>query len=166
MTDKRPVLLASKDRELSQQFAGILRREGYEVLYVPNTSMLWIHLSHKAPAFRTAFVDETMLIQVERQKLLSMVSDKAPWPVNEGTPRFRRIHLSHISARQVHYAAAFIYGLPEMPVPPPGDRIRRHLPDRVVAHPLRRNGLGVDSEKPTHLWAYPHREIGCSGLAE
>ena len=42
------------------------------------------------------------------------ISDKAPWPVNEGTPRFRRIHFSGISAREVHYAAAFIYGLPEM----------------------------------------------------
>ena len=44
------------------------------------------------------------------------ISDKAPWPVNEGTPRFRRIHMSHISARQVQYAAAFLYGLAEMPI--------------------------------------------------
>jgi polygalacturonase len=42
------------------------------------------------------------------------ISDKAPWPVNEGTPRFRRIHFSGISAQEAHYAAAFIYGLPEM----------------------------------------------------
>ena len=44
------------------------------------------------------------------------ISDKAPWPVDEGTPRFRRIHLSHITARRVHYAAAFLYGLAEMPI--------------------------------------------------
>jgi len=44
------------------------------------------------------------------------ISDKAPWPVNEGTPRFRRIHMSHITARQVQYAAAFLYGLAEMPI--------------------------------------------------
>ncbi len=44
------------------------------------------------------------------------VEDRAPWPVNEGTPRFRRIHFSDISARNVRYAAAFLYGLPEMPV--------------------------------------------------
>jgi hypothetical protein len=42
------------------------------------------------------------------------ISDKSPWPVNEGTPRFRRIHFSDITAREVQYAAAFIYGLAEM----------------------------------------------------
>jgi polygalacturonase len=42
------------------------------------------------------------------------VSDKSPWPVNEGTPRFRRVHFSDVTARGVQYAAAFIYGLAEM----------------------------------------------------
>jgi hypothetical protein len=42
------------------------------------------------------------------------ISDKSPWPVNNGTPRFRRIHFSDITAREVQYAAAFIYGLSEM----------------------------------------------------
>jgi hypothetical protein len=44
------------------------------------------------------------------------VSDKRPQPVTAGTPRFRRIHLSHVSARGVRYAAGFLYGLAEMPV--------------------------------------------------
>jgi polygalacturonase len=44
-----------------------------------------------------------------------VVSDKGPQPRNEGTPRFRRIHLSHITARGVKYTAGFFYGLPEMP---------------------------------------------------
>jgi len=44
------------------------------------------------------------------------VSDKQPHPVTEGTPRFRRIHLSHITARQVKYAAGFLFGLAEMPL--------------------------------------------------
>jgi polygalacturonase len=44
-----------------------------------------------------------------------VVSDKRPQPRNEGTPRFRRIHLNHITARGVKYAAGFFYGLPEMP---------------------------------------------------
>lgn len=44
------------------------------------------------------------------------VSDKNPHPVNDGTPHFRRIYLSHITARDVKYAAGFIYGLAEMPV--------------------------------------------------
>ena len=44
------------------------------------------------------------------------VSDKLPRPVTDGTPRFRRIHLSQITARQVKYAAGFLYGLAEMPL--------------------------------------------------
>ena len=44
------------------------------------------------------------------------IADRSPWPVNEGTPRFRRVHFSDITARDVRYAAAFLYGLPEMPV--------------------------------------------------
>jgi len=45
-----------------------------------------------------------------------MVSDKQPQPLDEGTPRIRRIHLSHVTARGVKYAAGFVYGLAEMPV--------------------------------------------------
>jgi polygalacturonase len=44
------------------------------------------------------------------------VADKSPRPVNQGTPRFRRIHFSHITARDAQYAAAFLYGLPERPI--------------------------------------------------
>lgn len=44
------------------------------------------------------------------------VSDKRPQPVTDGTPQFRRIHLSHITARNAKYAAAFLYGLAEMPL--------------------------------------------------
>lgn len=44
------------------------------------------------------------------------IADKRPQPVNAGTPRFRRIHLSHITARNVKVAAAFLYGLAEMPI--------------------------------------------------
>jgi polygalacturonase len=44
------------------------------------------------------------------------VADKQPQAVAAGTPRFRRIHLSHITARDAKLAAGFVYGLPEMPV--------------------------------------------------
>lgn len=44
------------------------------------------------------------------------VSSRLAQPVTEGTPRFRRIHLSHITARDVQLAAGFVVGLPEMPV--------------------------------------------------
>jgi hypothetical protein len=44
------------------------------------------------------------------------VSDKNPRSVDNGTPRLRRIHFSHISAREVKHAAGFLYGLAEMPL--------------------------------------------------
>lgn len=44
------------------------------------------------------------------------VWDKNPYPVNESTPVFRRIHLSNITARNINAAAGYIYGLPEMPI--------------------------------------------------
>jgi polygalacturonase len=44
------------------------------------------------------------------------VSDKAAHPITDGTPRFRGIHFSHITARDVIVAAAYVSGLAEMPV--------------------------------------------------
>ena len=44
------------------------------------------------------------------------VSDKNPRSVDDGTPRLRRIHFSHITAREVKHAAGFLYGLAEMPL--------------------------------------------------
>ncbi|RPI81262.1 MAG: glycoside hydrolase family 28 protein [Chloroflexi bacterium] len=44
------------------------------------------------------------------------VSDKNPRPVDDGTPAFRRIHISHVSAVDVKIAAGFLYGLAEMPL--------------------------------------------------
>ncbi len=44
------------------------------------------------------------------------VSDKNPHPVDAGTPAFRRIHISHVSALDVKIAAGFLYGLAEMPL--------------------------------------------------
>ncbi len=46
----------------------------------------------------------------------SVIADKRPHPVDESTPRFRHLHFSHITARDAQYAAAFLYGLPEMPI--------------------------------------------------
>ncbi|MGN7940226.1 glycoside hydrolase family 28 protein [Virgibacillus sp. 6R] len=42
------------------------------------------------------------------------VWDKNPYPITEETPRFRRIHFSNITAREVSAAAGFLYGLAEM----------------------------------------------------
>lgn len=41
------------------------------------------------------------------------VWDKNPYPIDHRTPAIRRIHLANITARNVHAAAAFIYGLSE-----------------------------------------------------
>jgi polygalacturonase len=45
-----------------------------------------------------------------------VVSDKNPRPVDGSTPSFRHIHLNHITARNVKFAAGFLYGLAEMPL--------------------------------------------------
>lgn len=47
---------------------------------------------------------------------LPIVSDRRPQPIDAGTPRFRGIHLSHITATNVQSCAAFISGLPEAPL--------------------------------------------------
>jgi len=44
------------------------------------------------------------------------ISDKNPRSINDGTPRLRHIHFSHITAREVKHAAGFLYGLAEMPL--------------------------------------------------
>jgi len=44
------------------------------------------------------------------------VSDKGPRAVDAGTPRLRRIQFAQITALDAQYAAAFLYGLPEMPI--------------------------------------------------
>ena len=44
----------------------------------------------------------------------SKVTDQSPRPVDAGTPQFRRMRFSNISARGAKYAAAFVLGLPEM----------------------------------------------------
>lgn len=41
------------------------------------------------------------------------VWDKNPYPVTDETPSFRRIHFSHITAKDVTAAAGFLYGLAE-----------------------------------------------------
>ena len=45
-----------------------------------------------------------------------VVADKRPRPVDAGTPRVRRIQFGEITAQDARYAAAFLYGLPEMPI--------------------------------------------------
>jgi polygalacturonase len=45
-----------------------------------------------------------------------VVADRNPLPVDDGTPYFRHIYLSQISAREVSVAAGFLHGLAEAPI--------------------------------------------------
>jgi hypothetical protein len=45
-----------------------------------------------------------------------VVTDQRPRPIDAGTPRVRRLSFGNIIANDAHYAAAHIYGLPEMPI--------------------------------------------------
>lgn len=45
-----------------------------------------------------------------------VVADRHPRLIDAGTPRFRRIHLSQVTARDVRVAAGFLHGLAEMPL--------------------------------------------------
>jgi polygalacturonase len=47
---------------------------------------------------------------------LPHVGDRNPHPVGDDTPVFRRIHLAHITARDVHASAGHLFGLPEAPL--------------------------------------------------
>lgn len=74
---------------------------------------------------------------------LPIVSDRSPQPVDGGTPRFRGIHLSHITATNVQSCAAFISGLPEAPL---DDVSLDHVsisfaPDAVPAVPAMADGV-------------------------
>ncbi|WP_255491676.1 MULTISPECIES: glycoside hydrolase family 28 protein [unclassified Actinotalea] len=44
------------------------------------------------------------------------VGDRSPRPVDGSTPLIRRIHVSHVTARDVDACAAYLYGLPEQPL--------------------------------------------------
>ena len=44
------------------------------------------------------------------------IADRRPRAVDRGTPRVRRIQFAQITALDAHYAAAFLDGLPEMPI--------------------------------------------------
>ncbi len=44
------------------------------------------------------------------------VTDESPHAVNTGTPRFRRLRFSNITARRAKFAAVYVLGLPEMSV--------------------------------------------------
>ncbi len=77
------------------------------------------------------------------------VVDRNPQPVDQTTPIFRRIHISNITAREIRAAAAFLYGLPEMPIEDVSfDNISLHLADQAApAAPAMMVGLDPMAKK-------------------
>ena len=45
-----------------------------------------------------------------------LVWDKAPYPVNDTTPKIKHVRIQNINALNIRSCAAIIYGLPEMPI--------------------------------------------------
>ena len=82
------------------------------------------------------------------------ISDKQPYPVDEGTPRFRRIHFNGVTARRVRYAAAFIYGLAEMPVEEVtfSDVSVSMAPDAEPGHPAMAPDMAPMQRAGFHAW--------------
>jgi polygalacturonase len=91
----------------------------------------------------------------------AFVTDKGPRPVDGGTPRVRRIGFSDITAEDAHYAAAYLYGLPEMPIEDVSFRdvtvrmspdARRGLPEHIDdEHPMSRAGFIARNVRRLHL---------------
>jgi polygalacturonase len=75
--------------------------------------------------------------------------DKAPYPVDEKTPVFRRIHISNITAREVSAAAGYLYGLTELPIEDIAfDNIDIHMADNSeAAMPAMMDGVDPMSQQ-------------------
>lgn len=77
--------------------------------------------------------------------------------MDEGTPAFRRIHLSNVTARDAGACAGFFYGLPEMPIEDISfDNVSVHLdtdgkPDVPAMmdnlEPMKRKGIYLNNVK-------------------
>jgi polygalacturonase len=90
-----------------------------------------------------------------------VAADPVARPVDAGTPRVRGIHFGEITAEDAHYAAAFLYGLPESPIedvtfrdvairmsPNAGAGLAEHLDD---LEPMSRAGFIARNVKGLHL---------------
>ncbi|WP_102191500.1 glycoside hydrolase family 28 protein [Microbacterium aurantiacum] len=83
---------------------------------------------------------------------LPIVSDRRPQPVGDGTPRFRGIHLSHITATNVQACAAFVSGLPEAPLDDLtlDDVVVSFAPDAAPAVPAMADGVPAMAAAGVH----------------
>ena len=86
----------------------------------------------------------------------AVIADRRARPVDEGTPRVRRIHFGEITALDAHYAAAYLYGLPEMPIE---DVTFRDV--SITMSPNAREGVpeSLDEERPMRRAGFIARNV-------
>ena len=100
-----------------------------------------------------------------------IVSDRTPQPVDAGTPRFRGIHLAHITATNVTSCAAWVSGLPEAPIDDLtlDDFVVSFAPDATPVVPAMADGVpamasaGVHAQFATGLRIVGLRVTGAVG---
>lgn len=99
------------------------------------------------------------------------VADRAPHPVDDSTPAFRRIHLAHVTARDVHAAAGYLYGLPEQPLTDVtlDDVTISYAADAVAGVPAMADGVPAMRRAGLHLGFVADSDLsrvrieGCDG---
>ena len=81
-----------------------------------------------------------------------IVSDRTAQPVDAGTPRFRGIHLAHITATNVTSCAAWVSGLPEAPIDDLtlDDLVVSFAPDAVPTVPAMADGVPAMASAGVH----------------
>lgn len=81
------------------------------------------------------------------------VWEKTLYPIDERTPKFRRIHFSDITARNVHASAGFIYGLAEQFIQEiTFDRIAISMAEEAISGvPAMMTGLSEMSKQGFYL---------------
>ena len=99
------------------------------------------------------------------------VADRSPHPVDDSTPVFRRIHLAHVTARDVHAAAGYLYGLPEQPLTDVtlDDVTISYAADAVPGYPAMADGVPEMRRAGLHLGFVADSDLsrvrieGCDG---
>jgi len=85
-----------------------------------------------------------------------VIADRQPRPVDAGTPRVRRLRFGDITAENAHYAAAFLYGLPESPIE---DVSFRDVAIRMSQHADSGVPRNIDGQEPLSRAGFIARNV-------
>jgi len=85
-----------------------------------------------------------------------VVADKTARPVDAGTPRVRRLRFGDITADDAHFAAAYLYGLPEMPIE---DVSFRDVAIRLSEHATTGKPRNIDGQEPLRRSGFIARNV-------